>query len=77
MQVILDPKTSRRIFELAKDQQDELDMDEGVQEVEDEADDSLSRPRGPITFDEDDDHFDNTGEEIEEEYVSPCPREWI
>jgi len=67
-EVILDPKTSRRIFELAKDQQDELDMDEDVQEAEgEEVDDVLSRPR-EVAFDEDDELFDNTGEEIEEEY---------
>lgn len=66
----MDPKTSRRIFELAKDQQDELDMDEDVQEAEgEEVDDVLSRPR-EVAFDEDDELFDNTGEEIEEEYVS-------
>ncbi|KAF8914150.1 cell adhesion protein byn-1 [Gymnopilus junonius] len=67
-EVILDPKMSRRIFELAKDQQDELDIDEDVQEAEDEVDDALSRPRGEVAFDDDDEHFDNTGEEIEEEY---------
>ncbi len=71
-QVILDPKTSRRIFELAKDQQDELEMpeDEEVPE-EDEDEEVLSKPRMQARFneDEDGDHSEN-GEDIEEEYVS-------
>jgi len=74
-QVILDPKTSRRIFELAKDQQDELDMPED-EEVPEENDDErmevMSRPRTQTRFEDDGDEdgrIDNTGEDIEEEYV--------
>ncbi|KAF9569439.1 cell adhesion protein byn-1 [Agrocybe pediades] len=73
-EVILDPKTSRRIFELARDQQNELEMPEdpelGEEDLDDERDANLSRPRTTINFEEDDDedHYDNTGEEIEEEY---------
>ncbi|KAJ3503271.1 hypothetical protein NLJ89_g8507 [Agrocybe chaxingu] len=72
-EVILDPKTSRRIFELAKDQQDELDMPED-EEIPEENDDErvqvLSRPRLPQgQIDEDEEaEFDNTGADIEEEY---------
>ncbi|KJA24624.1 hypothetical protein HYPSUDRAFT_38694 [Hypholoma sublateritium FD-334 SS-4] len=70
-EVILDPKTSRRIFELARDQQDELEMpeDEDVPEENDEAE-VLSKPRMQARFndvDDDDDHSEN-GEDIEEEY---------
>ncbi|KDR83487.1 hypothetical protein GALMADRAFT_219315 [Galerina marginata CBS 339.88] len=67
-EVILDPKTSRRIFELAKDQQDELDMPKDAEVAEEEME--VERPRMQVTFDDEDDedHFDNTGEDIEEEY---------
>jgi len=61
---------------LAKDQQDELDMPED-EEVPEENDDErmevMSRPRTQTRFEDDDDEdgrIDNTGEDIEEEYVS-------
>jgi len=48
------------------------DPDVAEEELEDDRQVNLSRPRMTTTFeeDEDDDNFDNTGEEIEEEYVS-------
>jgi hypothetical protein len=78
-QAILDPKTSRKVFELAKEQQDELSMP-------DDADNepaprttstslSLSRPRHAQDSDEDeeDEDLDYIGVadiEYEEEFVS-------
>ena len=73
----MDPKTSRKVFELAKEQQDELSMP-------DDADDepaprtistSLSRPRHAQDSDEDeeDEDLDYNGVadiEYEEEFVS-------
>ena len=45
-QVILDPKTSRKIFELARDQQEELEMPDDEDDDEDEAADPRSlQPR--------------------------------
>ncbi|KAI0662952.1 cell adhesion protein byn-1 [Cubamyces menziesii] len=70
-EVILDPKTSRRIFELARDQQEELDEKEfDDEEDEDDSRPSFSAPRGP-TIDEDEDELDldryeEDAEEIEE-----------
>ncbi|KAF8803750.1 cell adhesion protein byn-1 [Phlegmacium glaucopus] len=71
--VILDPKTSRKIFELARDQQDELQMpdDEEVQEdIEDERMENLSRPRSKGDFDDEDEEnpIEYDGEDIEEEF---------
>lgn len=43
-QTILDPKASRRIFELARDQQDELDRQD-PEEDEDVIEDDFTRPR--------------------------------
>ncbi|KAH9894173.1 cell adhesion protein byn-1 [Cubamyces lactineus] len=69
-EVILDPKTSQRIFELARDQQEELDEKEFDDEDEDDSRPSFSAPRGP-TIDEDEDELDldryeEDAEEIEE-----------
>ena len=71
-QAILDPKTSRRIFELAKDQQDEL---EGSDDDEDDMQDEPQnlQPRTPVAFDEDDDAgFDDAEDagDVEEIFVS-------
>ena len=41
-QAILDPKTSNRIFELARDQQDELDHPDADEDV---IEDDFTRPR--------------------------------
>ncbi|KAH9943001.1 cell adhesion protein byn-1 [Epithele typhae] len=67
-EAILDPKTSRRIFELARDQQDEFDDKEldDEDEDEDEAQRRFTAPRGPSFEDEDDldlDQFENDDEE--------------
>ena len=71
-QVILDPKTSRRIFELARDQQDELEISDEVEGTSDDGDKSaFTTLRPPI--DEDNDEESNTdldGETGEEEFVS-------
>jgi essential nuclear protein 1 len=60
-EVVLDPKTSKRIFELAKSQQDELELpDEDLDEPN--SPQNFSRPRLPMeTEDEDED---------EDEYLS-------
>ena len=42
-QAILDPKSSQRIFELARDQQDELDHPDPDEDI---IEDSFTRPRG-------------------------------
>lgn len=44
LQTILDSKSSRRIFELARDQQDELDQ-QNPEEDEDVIEDDFTRPR--------------------------------
>jgi essential nuclear protein 1 len=75
-QAILDPKTSRRIFELAKDQQDELEIpdDHDVdQDIDEDRMAVLSKPRMQVNFeedDEDDERNSEDGGEIEKEYVS-------
>ncbi|TCD70471.1 snoRNA-binding rRNA-processing protein [Steccherinum ochraceum] len=65
--VILDPKTSKRIFELARDQQEELEDSEGEDDViEEQA--AFTRPRiAQIDEEEDDDLGDYDEEEEEEE----------
>lgn len=68
VQAILDPKTSRRIFELARDQQEELDEKDLDDEDEDDTQLDLSAPRGPSLDDDDDldlDRYEDV-EEIEE-----------
>jgi len=69
-EIILDPKTSRKIFELARDQQDELEMPDD-EEVEEDDDDermqNLSRPRNKKEFD-DEDEYEGEDLEIEEEF---------
>ena len=75
VQAILDPKTSRRIFELARDQQEEFDEKDLDDEDEDESRPSLAVPR---ELPEDDDDFDldryEDNEEEIEEIVSKPPR---
>ncbi|KAI0829358.1 cell adhesion protein byn-1 [Trametes gibbosa] len=68
-EAILDPKTSRRIFELARDQQEELDEKEFDDDEEDHAQPSFSTARGPASDDEDDldlDRYEDEEEEVEE-----------
>ncbi|KDQ64987.1 hypothetical protein JAAARDRAFT_167803 [Jaapia argillacea MUCL 33604] len=60
-EVILDSKTSKRIFELARDQQEELE--ERIDEEDDEdEDESLPKPRSQASFNEDDDDDDDMGD---------------
>ncbi|KAF7978307.1 hypothetical protein HWV62_909 [Athelia sp. TMB] len=66
-EVILDPKTSRRIFELARDQQDEFEMPDDEQEPKH---DTFKAPRAPMGNDDDDEDEDEDlaygDEDIEE-----------
>jgi hypothetical protein len=55
LQTVLDPKTSRRIFELARDQQDELDLPDADAD-DDVIEDDFTRPRTHLErIDEDED----------------------
>lgn len=66
LKVVLDPKTSQRIFELAKDQQDELEMPEDDEEEATEVS-SFSRPRMPVLQGDDDDDDDELyGDDIQD-----------
>lgn len=56
-EVVLDPKMSRRIFELARDQQEEIDMPEDEPEHEDERENF--KPRVQFADDGDDDSDDD------------------
>jgi essential nuclear protein 1 len=72
--IILDPKTSKRIFELAREQQDELEVPDDLDDVEVERQTALSRPRPQNTdTDDDDDDGDFDGaeevEDVEEIFV--------
>lgn len=74
-QVILDPKTSKRIFELARDQQEELQ--EHDSENTDEEDEPRRRPRiGDDMEDAEDDEDEEVEEYVydpEQEFVSRSP----
>ncbi len=74
-QAILDPKTSRKIFELARDQQDELEMpDDQDLSGEEEPDPSFTQPRSHfVDEDEEEDELDDNDQEVEEEFVSTQP----
>ncbi|OJT13181.1 Bystin [Trametes pubescens] len=65
-EAILDPKTSRRIFELARDQQEELDEKDLDDEDEDGTPLDLSAPRGPSLDDDEDDLDLDRYEDVEE-----------
>ena len=71
-QAILDPKSSKRIFELARDQQDELDHSDPDEDV---IEDTFTRPRGHDLeeADEDDDEQEYHGfsGDEERELVNP------
>ena len=58
-QAILDPKTSERIFELARDQQDELDRPDADEDV---IEDDFTRPR---THDLEEDDEEDEEEEFQ------------
>ncbi|TFK43300.1 Bystin-domain-containing protein [Crucibulum laeve] len=70
-EVILDPKTSKRIFELARDQQDELEeADDQVDGLDDRME-GLSKPRS-VTSDDNDEEDGSDTENLKddgEEYV--------
>jgi essential nuclear protein 1 len=62
-QTILDPKTSRRIFELARDQQDELGPSDAEEDEDEEViEDDFTRPR-TRDLEQLDDDDDDEGEE--------------
>lgn len=77
VQTILDPKTSRRIFELARDQQDELGRPDAEDEDEDVIEDDFTRPRTrdlELADDDDDDdeeQFPGLSGDEERELVRP------
>ena len=62
---MLDPKTSRRIFELARDQQHELQEED--EEDPDEADDQLLQPRTRDTFGDDDESDNDSGIDVDQD----------
>lgn len=70
VQIILDPKTSRKIFELARDQQEELNEDEEDEDKEEDSRANFSIPRGHTGEDDEEDDdlgdYDEDEEEIEE-----------
>lgn len=75
MKGVLDPKTSKRIFDLARDQQDELegqeDSDEDSAAETEGKHAAFLQPRSTnVVDDEDDDLGGNSGDELleEEEY---------
>lgn len=74
LQAILDPKTSRKIFELARDQQAELEDSDEEEEAEEEDKPSFTVARTQ-QFDEDEDDLgeydENEEEEVEEIVRSP------
>ena len=69
----LDPKTSKRIFELARDQQQELGLDDDSEdEMPSDEPSAFQQPRMDVVNedDEDDDEdLEDNDEEIEEEFV--------
>ena len=70
--MILDPKTSQRIFELARAQQDELEMpeDEPVVASSSKLQSHAMRDDDIGYDDEDDENLSEMGEDIEETLVS-------
>ncbi|OAX40123.1 Bystin-domain-containing protein [Rhizopogon vinicolor AM-OR11-026] len=69
-EVVLDPKMSRKIFELARDQQEEVEMPEDEEEprLEDEQDSFQPRVNAMIDHDEESDHDDmsDNGDDAED-----------
>ena len=77
--IFLDAKTSKRIFELAKEQQDEIEVPDDYDEVVEAQRLALSRPRIQ-TMDMDDDDSDNEDledveevDDVEETFVRTFP----
>ncbi|KAJ8590753.1 Bystin-domain-containing protein [Rhizopogon salebrosus TDB-379] len=58
-EVALDPKISRKIFELARDQQEEVEMPEDDEEPEPENEHESLQPRVNITIDDDEESDDD------------------
>lgn len=76
-QTVLDPKTSRRIFELARDQQDELDPPPEAEEDEDVIEDDFTRPRTRDLEQLDDDDDDEGEEERFQSFSGDEEREFV
>lgn len=71
LQVVIDPKTSKRIFDLAKSQQEELEEED---EEEDEADvkpAAFFKPRSTSDTEEEDDMGGESADELLEEEDYP------
>lgn len=80
MKVILDPQTSKRIFELARDQQEELNLSGDDEIEEDEAPGNFSRPRAHIASDDEDEDDVGQGdmeEDVEVDFVSWDPENGV
>ena len=75
-QTILDPKTSRRIFELARDQQDELDPPD-ADEDEEVIEDDFTRPRTRDLEQLDDDDDDEGEDEQFQGFSGDEEREFV
>lgn len=75
-QTILDPKTSRRIFELARDQQDELDPPE-AEDDEEVIENDFTRPRTRDLEQLDDDDDDEGEEEHFQGFSGDEEREFV
>ena len=75
-QTILDPKTSRRIFELARDQQDELDPPD-AEEDEEVIEDDFTRPRTRDLEQLDDDDDDEGEDEQFQGFSGDEEREFV
>jgi hypothetical protein len=71
-QAILDPKSSKRVFELARDQQDELDHPDPDEDV---IEDTFTRPRGhnleEADEDDDEEEYQGFSGDEERELVNP------
>ncbi|KAF8900011.1 Bystin-domain-containing protein [Mucidula mucida] len=66
-EVILDPKTSKRIFELARDQQQELGLHDEDEADEPDASSAFQRPRMDRVHDDDEESDEDDMEDLDEE----------
>lgn len=73
-QAILDPKTSRKIFELARDQQEEFSASDEEKEAEEQSKPSFTVPRSQNIQDEDEDDLGDYDENDDEEEVEEIVR---
>ncbi len=67
VQVILDPKTSRRIFELAKDQQNELQPEDDEDDEDGTEGKNAAFSQARMTSMEDEEDEEDMGDDVEEE----------